>query len=100
MKKYKTNPRWKITCFCCHAPVTKHPEYYKDWSGVYCLECGEQRLAEYHESARDAVCEDEAWKPHDDAHKKWTMRGKKGSPPETPEETHQRETSEMRYGES
>ncbi|NHI94943.1 MAG: hypothetical protein EAX96_20810 [Candidatus Lokiarchaeota archaeon] len=41
-KKYKTKKKWKLRCFACGQLVSKYPEYYKFWSGAYCLPCGEE----------------------------------------------------------
>lgn len=38
--KFKTKPKWKIKCFECKTPLNKYPEYYKFYSGAFCLDCG------------------------------------------------------------
>ena len=51
-----------MKCFGCQRLINRFPEYYKFWSGAYCLDCGEEREVNIYNAEYEAYHENKARK--------------------------------------
>lgn len=100
MKKYNTKEKWRLKCFHCGIKVNSFPEFYRDWSGVYCFDCGQERMSDLSQTEYDAYEEDQIAREYKKELDSWK---KHGSDPMTkpldPEEKELKRSLIAKYGE-